>query len=58
MADLEHFAEEFCISEEILVDYILEVYVPAKDDDCGCLQAEIQMMIKAHAEGQDVIEPE
>lgn len=57
-ADLERVAEELGMSDDILIDHILEVYAPAEGGDHERAHEGIQALIKAHAEGRDVIEPE
>jgi hypothetical protein len=51
-ADLERIAEELGMSDDILIDHILEVYAPAEGDDHGRLQAGIQALIKVHERGE------
>lgn len=57
-ADAERFAEELGMSEDILIDHVRVVYAPAEGDDHERARVGILTMIKAQAEGQDVIDPE
>nr|WP_042675298.1 hypothetical protein [Methylobacterium sp. B34] len=50
-ADLERIAEELGMSDDILLDHILETYAPAEGDDHERALEGIQALIKAHADG-------
>lgn len=46
------------MSEDILIDYVLEVYAPAEGNNRERLQTSIHALIIANAEGRGVIDPE